>query len=709
MPITLPKPTPPPVSAKSAVDEKLKASTEAAARSMTTRIEGRRLLGQIKTWDDVERTAGVPVPAMFREQPLLAGRTDYYKWFVSTAYERFRAAQESQRPTEPIVVTKQNLKFEKITLKPQQRKALDQLIANFKAGARGSWLIMKTGRGKTPVYGAFIEWLKLEGHIDPTENYLMPQVFCFTKKQVLLATRDKLNHFFGLRCSMDRAPLMQPHCHLANYQSLSSQKWRPFFGTETIEVFGNKKTIDVWRVREKIVLIVLDECHELKKMKSQKTRKIQAIIRAANARGMRVFFIFSSATPATVLDDTRLYNWATGRCDDDTETAFLQQFCRDEGPSAKCAANMERYLKSLELEVVRPPNDPLSYKIFNEVKLIDFPDEQSERMYREAEKNYVEAVVASGGVVGDLSMAQFQIFRHASELCKVPYFVERAIELVRQGRSPILALNFQDSVIKAAALFTKAGFRRDQLAFVWGGTKISQPSEVYTTVQMTKIVTMMQEEQQKFREEFGKEPPSIYYPLEGKELTKFKKTRIFNKDRLWQKETKAQQAERVGWLANMDLDKQTDESRYAEVNRFLADEAVICIMTAGAGGVGIDLDNQIEGGRPRSTLCSVQYYAEEWIQFLGRDNRLMTKSDVYHEIVMFNRSIESEHVLPRLSKRLDSMAAMTGGNADLEDKLNEAIAEVGLTEFSAKSGTSGTADDNVDDADLIDEDDDDDN
>lgn len=697
------------------LQERQRLSAEATARAELARLVGPKLLGQVKGWADVERIMGVPIPAYFKEELYHAeSYRKYCEYYVSSAESRM--AEKLRKLAEEnaaVVVEKQNLKVSGVTFKPQQRKAIDGIIAAYKAKKGGVWLPLGTGRGKTFVAGGLIQWFKQQSLID-NDNVVMPQCFYFTKKPIVLETARKLRDNFKLSIGTDAAPVVGADLNIVHYQALSTKRWTSFFRTERINVFGTSVEVDVWVPRERIVLIILDEAHELKKPKSKRTKRIMGIARAAKAAGRTVFFVAMSATNATTLDDTRWFNFCTGLTDDLNATAWLQQFVspvKGANTGSKIKKQMDRYIEHIGPMYVRPPNDPLNYKIYNHVEIIDFPSEEAEEFYRRAEQDYIDSIKLIGGEVKNLDMAKFTLFRSAAEYIKADWYAKKAYEEVQSGRSAIIAVEFKRTLNKVLSILGSMGVTRDKISILKGDDKIITQAEVYTDIEFANLLARQDREMNDYIDTNGEPPDDPWFFLSRKEKAKVRKTRQYNQDMVRSGESRYEQIERTKWLVEMDLGKQSDEQRDREKCRFLNNDTHYLLMTCSVGGTGIDADDRIPkelGGRPRTTIGTVCYYAEQWLQALGRDARLTTLTDVHHIIAMFNRSIESQHVLPTLSKRLDAMSSMTGGAGDLEGMLAAKIARSNNTTFEeAKSVSAASEDLIVSEDDDTDDDDDD--
>lgn len=682
---------------------KQRQSAEATARAELQVLIAPKLMGQIKAWDDIEKfMPHVKVPAAFRDEPFTNQNYDNFRgWYVNGAADRMAAKlAAAQAANDAVVVAKNNVKVEGVTFKPQQRKAIDGLIAAYKAGCGGAWLPLGTGRGKTFVAGGIISWFKQQGILD-NDNIVMPQCFYFTKKPITIPTREKLSKYFGLSVSTDREPKIGADLMITHYQALGTRAWSQYFKQDKINMFGAAVEVDVWVPRERIVIIIVDECHELKKKKSKRTKRIIGIARAARAAGRKVFFVAMSATNATTLDDTRWFNYCSGLTGDLDESSWLQQFVspiKGASTASKIKKQMDRYIEAIGPMYVRPPNDPLPYKIHTFAELIDFPSDEARDFYKRAEADYIESIQVIGGEVKNLDMAKFTLFRSAAEYVKADWYARKAYEEVQSGRSAIIAVEFKRTLLKVLSILGSMGVKRDRISIIKGDDQIITQDQVYTDMEFAHLLARQDREIQQYQEENGEPPEDPWFFLTRKEKAKVNKTRKYNQDMVRAGETRYEQLERTKWLLDMDLGKQTDEMRNDEVNRFLENQTHYLLMTFSVGGTGIDADDRIpaeQGGRPRTTICTVCYYAEQWLQGLGRDARLTTLTDVRHIIAMFNKSIESEHVLPNLANRLDSMSSMTGGAGDLESKLIASIAKNRATEFAERSSVAAISEDMI--------------
>jgi superfamily II DNA or RNA helicase len=86
---------------------------------------------------------------------------------------------------------------------------------------------------------------------------------------------------------------------------------------------------------------------------------------------------------------------------------------------------------------------------------------------------------------------------------------------------------------------------------------------------------------------------------------------------------------------------QTEEERNEEKRKFLDNETRLCLCTASAGGIAIDLDDQ-HGTHPRISLITPSYSAVELKQVLGRIHRASSKSKAIQYILFAAGTVEEE-------------------------------------------------------------------
>lgn len=652
-----------------------KAAAQATAEAIATRLRNRIRDGVCNSWEDFERLSNLIVDPVFRSRGYSSAvANEYLDFYVSTAASVWERKQREIQ-TNPISISMVSApKADAIIhheikqdaggfkLRPQQRKAVDATInALWEAKTTNAVLMpLKTGAGKTVIGSAICKYLQDNNYLDAPGLFAFGHIFIFAPKAVVIPWIRTLKRI-GVK-GVGTDVLVLPH------DALRSKNWEFLFYDEEIEFFNNKKIVKRCRLPEGPVFVILDEYHKYKKSGSKKSRYIEAFLDYPETKWLDL-----SATPGITVNDMRLFTLQTRHRQSDGTLIDAEQwpvfswtFCRNSRPDQNIGANMERFRDYMSFAIVDPPNDPMKVKAYNRVKFFKFKTEEEWAKYWKLEKAYVEALKRCGENISErgLVMAQFQIYRNGSELLSVPYFVEAAIQAYRDGFAPVLALCYQNSVIDAAAAFIKAGFRREDISIIWGGQKEIKESDIYSHDEFFNLLM------KKEAIDEGRLPADA---ISKKEWTKFRKTLAYNRDRIRREETEDEKRERMKWMSTLKLHAQTADERQDAVDDFIQGRTKICIYTFAAGGVGLSLDHQVEGGRPRQVFSTVCYYAEEYIQALGRCLRVVTLSDVIQNIMVPRGTIVEHHVVPRLLPKLRSISKIATQGDDMVGAMEKSI------------------------------------
>jgi hypothetical protein len=137
--------------------------------------------------------------------------------------------------------------------------------------------------------------------------------------------------------------------------------------------------------------------------------------------------------------------------------------------------------------------------------------------------------------------------------------------------------------------------------------------------------------------------------------------------------TKDAFAQRNEKLREMKLHNQNQKERHENVQDFLNGATEFCIYTLSSGGTGISLDHRFQHTRPRHLLSTLCYFAEEFAQALGRCVRITTLTDTIQEIYVPEGTLLSDHMAPKLARKLKSIDAIGSSNVDLAGELENAI------------------------------------
>lgn len=661
------------------------------AATQATRMIGLAGAG-VRAWDTIEKQVGIKLPQDWLDKPCtFLTITQLSAWWKSSAEERYLMRQAEAVEAAPIERVHVEQKFDRVTLKPQQRKAVDGIVTAYQhADTRGVLLPLKTGKGKSFICAAFINWLKENnyfGHEDPLG--FLPPVLYITPRSVVRKTQRTLYERFGLT---DRDVLV------LHYQALSTKAYKMFFDEQVEEVFGQKRKMFVWRAPP-FAAVIVDESHKIKKEGSTMTKRIRALGLDKNQEPNNTFWLFTSATPGVILDDMMTFTMLAKvkyRNAPVTRETWVE-YVRDFGdPKRPNAAAMRRWAESLGPSYVNPPDDPSRVKVRNLITLLEWENPEQRARYFRAEDDYIKAIERAGGSTAatdrGAAARATQIFRAAEELIKVESMIKRGLEFHKQGFAPVFALCFQNSVIEMVARLAQLGVPRDKISVIWGGRKIIKPSEVCTDDEYEQLVN------EYVSDGFTAEQWS------RETWAKFRKSRKYFMDQLRNDLTSSEYATRIGWLESMGLKTQTDDERQREIDRFQSGETEWCIYTLSAGGVGVDLDQQVPEARPRRLQATICYYAEEYQQALGRCKRIATiQSEVIQESLFFAGSIAAAHVAPKLGSKLNSINALASTGIDFSLLLEQAVAkkaaaeELKVTEVESEEDVEEVDEDEEDD------------
>ena len=619
-----------------------------------------------KSWDDIGNLTGITIPATYRELPFDRFNVIMFaNWWKESWSDRLisetreNASITAADVKDEIKIYLDSLELEQRAIipgwkfKPQQRKAIYSSIALYRDGKYNAALVpLRTGRGKSIIAAALFRWVKDQQYFGEDVSFrLNPPMLYLTPKPVVIKTKRTFERF-GVHAD---------DCMVTHYQALSSAHWKPFFREVHGELYGNAYTFYEYRDAA-FVMIGIDECQKLKKIRSKMTRKVDGFLRARGAE--RTKWLFTSATPGICVNDFYMFGVASNarfsgsRIDRSSWPAFARYITdKPDKPNNAAVDKLKDYFAD---SIICPPEDPRSIKVVNSISLCDFINEQSRQRYASAEQRYIESLEKIGKDGSKLSYgAIFTIFRAAEEREKCPVFVDRAMQAVRDGRSAIIGICFQDSLIDIVGELISRGVSRDKISIIWGGRKIFTSADVYTQEEFGQVTDQMISN------------PDLQ--LDPKVMAKYRKTMRYYQDEVRREETPEEHEARLARLKGIRLDAQTDEERQDEIDRFQNGETDYCIFTFAAGGTGLDLDHSNERSKPRSVFVTVCYYAEEFIQALGRADRISTISDVEQYMLFFAGSVAADHVAPKLAKKISAINKLSASGVDFSLLLERAV------------------------------------
>ena len=171
----------------------------------------------------------------------------------------------------------------------------------------------------------------------------------------------------------------------------------------------------------------------------------------------------------------------------------------------------------------------------------------------------------------------------------------------------------------------------------------------------------------------ARKPKAEDIGITKEEFRAFHKGIKYTSERIFREMTKDAFAARNERLRTMKLHNQNQAERHENVQNFLNGATEFCIYTLSSGGTGISLDHRYMHTRPRSVMSTMTYWAEEFAQALGRCVRITTLTDTTQQIYVPEGTILSDHMAPKLARKLKSVDAIGSSNVDLAGELEKAL------------------------------------
>ena len=664
-----------PKSAAQLAEIKSNAAMDSAAKAYKTqcvnhvaRIEGQFRLGQIKSWDDLKVEF---IPPFTKAQPLtFLAMKNFFTIWVMGAEARFKVTEELRRKELEGVSTKfvasdatGITSVGRFKLRPRQRKSIDAIIATLREGkTRAVICPLEGGEGKSVIGWAVLKYWQENGYFGHIASKIpFQQAFFTTKASVVIDMKLR-----GKACGVAN---IGRGVEVISHQEWSSKRMKAFFGDEEVQSYNQTVRQFTYRMSPPAVIII-DECQDYKKPGSQKSKYLEAIVRAGVKAGS--VFIFMSATPWVTVNDTWLFCIATGRefngepLSRESFPAFARAIASRAGakPSDNDPAAMQEFRREFHDCYVIPPRDPRKVKAYNSVMLADFSTPEQRGYYDATMDRYQQELERVGK--GDSEVNKMTVFgkmRHAEEQIKCSTFARLMVESHGKGFAPLCGVSFTSSIKEITrCLVFEHGVPRSKISIIWGG------NEIVTKERVAKIIgPQIFDKIGEYVLRYYKDRPS----LSADEKNAVRKYLRWVKDQAQMDETEFKQSLRHAELMTLRLDKQSLEQRHAEKEAFQNGETEYCIFTLSSGGVGIDLDQQVEGVRPREGFFTICYWVEEFMQALYRAMRVATLSDVRQHIVFFKDTIVANHVAPRLDAKIKSVrAGVTIDDTFVEDTID---------------------------------------
>ena len=564
-----------------------------------------------------------------------------------------------------------------LDFKPQQKKAIGALLeVLYNQNLNGALVPLGTGKGKSWIAAGLALWLQKH---DPSKfcNFLglFPPILIITKKSVVLDFRDTLK-----KLGLESVGLA---VDVWSYNEVFSAKNRNFFKEEVVNIFGQDTKVIRFNLPSQAAprLIILDECQEIKKEKSKRTKYLDAFLQFPDIK-----WVFTSATPAVTVWDTMFMtlamrlNYGARPLTRETFPEFARTLTLGADPRGANAAALERWGAAIGDRFVKPPGDPQKVKALNRVKLFEITDPINQNMLKNAMKNYLESLERTGRSIDPQGqvMVAFMVMARAAELATVDTWVADTIEAHRQGYAPVIAIRFVETlkelVMKLcdSEYFKSKNLTQKKISLIWGGNREIKLEDLLPENRAAEIAVKMGMWILDNPDE-ARKPKADDIGITKEEFRAFHKGIKYTSERIFREMTKDAFAMRNEKLREMKLHNQNQKERHDNVQAFLNGETEFCIYTLSSGGTGISLDHRYIHTKPRKVMSTMTYWAEEFAQALGRCVRITTLTDTTQEIYVPEGTILSDHMAPKLARKLKSVDAIGSSNVDLAGELEIAI------------------------------------
>lgn len=555
--------------------------------------------------------------------------------------------EEEQGDFEPLPSNK----LQVCKLYPFQERAAAKLAFSIvNQNKRGQLLRAAVGTGKTYIVGRVAAYLKAIGYWKGKTFSPWPMVYV-TKASIVEQTKRVLKEQFGLCTATE--------CVVINIEQLRAQFGELMVGTETIVQQGEEHIVWKWKPFVHPLIIFWDECQILKNTDSQQSEIAQAFNVINDPPTIQIFF---SATPFMRVCEakcfavaTRLkskFGIATTALTNDNWSQYAAHVAHPAEPEEYSPAAVERLMDSLNDYIVDVKGVRPQFNAFNNVQMIEFSTPEEAKFYHDAWARYemmkqkIEGYELSGSQSRFLILAQFTIFRKAAELCRCEYFAAIMYQHMKDGKAPVLAVNFKGTIRRTVKILCeKYGVKRDDIALIWGGGKTQATKKQKAKKAITESAEVL---------EILRQSGITLDSLHLSDVEDY----VDNDD---------------GDNDKYRLGTQSLKQRQVEIDRFQSGKARFAMFTFKAGGVGLSLHHTDEmtkikaertrnnwavpetiaavPTRPRVCILAPTFSAIELVQGLGRCPRLTSLSDTVQTIVFYRGTIE-ERVAAIVSQKL---------------------------------------------------------
>ena len=671
-------------------DPKLLDRAIAAARNQCTKIHSAFALKKITTFADLE-AYGIPLDGWTAEakQATIASKFGGFHLNVSPLLDKYVKDTEA-RLTASLIEAESNprtrlrlcdeadcRKLGKFTLyrnqEPVVRAVTDYLYTSPDAASHPLVLIpANTGSGKTQIAAACIDYAlnkqKVTDVLPVPMNY---PVIWLTVKNAVEQTKQRIAEA-GLDNHLDTHTI-----HVWPYSTLTASfgENRLLDPIETTDPSNGQVSFDyVYRNAALPYVLILDEYHCLNNEGTKRFKAVRAMIKAAqNFPLLNTKIIAMSATVAERVNDARLLVCAANHKHDGVlinwenfNTSFAKLICND--PSIANKEAIKRVFVSIRPWTFEPPYMKWKHRAINSIRIYDFKSRADEIHVANAEVDYLDRISKLGkSTPSDLALRRIALlqYRKRIEPARAEQMVDDMVAEVRAGNTAAMGTAFRGTIIKAMFyLIDKYNFTRDDIGVCWGGRGDPRPKKILTQAELIDLV-------------LKPELTRAEYNLLQKNQDWEEDRLLFGDESALAQDSRNQRLRALGLIG-----LQGAEARQREIEKFQSGRAKFFFYTMASGGTGLSLEHCDSRQAPRVGFFTPIYNAKEWVQAMGRLPRINSISDSRQYVCGIAGTIEYEHVMPKLSKKLEALGAGYSNSSD-GDVFN-ALAELDADELRKK-------------------------
>lgn len=612
---------------------------------------------QVTSWDTLaEKMGNFDIPNGWRVKPWsYANLRLFCAWYKDTVADRIMSVEDNQRRIG--VLGKANCRtYGEVTLFGEQQGTVNAIKEAFDADIRTALNIADTGAGKTVIGTALIHEFK---------QYLnKPRgapIVIVTKKSIKETWRRHIK-------KMGLGEYLDSRIKVTTYSALTSSELKYYMFEEIEEdEDGRERTVYIANPLSAPDIVIADESQCVNRPTSKRAK----FFAAWNQLGT-IKFIYMSATPFVLPYDTRNFTIAAGlqwnglTVTKDNFNQFIGSICAD--PYHANAEAMERYKRIAGKHIFITPRVKWDHHSYNAVRLCDFENDASLMRYLRAQENYLEFCRQAGK---NTNFGSFEKLVRFIQMCqavepeRLYQVCQWVIEALERKKYALMFMRTRNAVIQSVLRLTKAGVPRDKISIVWGGNDEIKKDFVIDKAEIIRISQKL----------LGGER------LTPKERRCLKMTALANVDQArYQDADRSQQWDRYEIMRELGLyDKQSEEDRQVQVDRFNEGDTWVLVGTIASGGTGLSLDHSSWASRQRESFITPVYSAHEFLQAFGRGLRRTTKSDIYQWACLMRGTIEEQHVAPLLDEKLAALRKLTSFDIiDLLEEMSVAMASGGV-------------------------------